>query len=55
MVSVSMFDTDKIYFDSMSALEHIIHTLLEMSTNESFFSLRVVTTIPCLHVEKIFM
>ena len=55
MVSVSMFDTYKVYFDFMSALEDIIHTLLEMCTNESFFSLRVVTTISCLQVEKIFM
>ena len=53
MVSVSMFDTDKVYFDSMSALELIIHILFEICTSESLFGVHVVTTISSLHFEKI--
>ena len=55
MVSVSMFDTDKVYFDSMSALERITHELFEICTSERLFGVHVVTTISSLQVEKIFI
>ena len=55
MVSVSMFDTDKVYFDSLSALERIMHELFEICTSESFLGVHVVTTISSLQVEKIFI
>ena len=55
MVSVSMFDTDKVYFDFMSALEPIIHILFEICTSERLFGVHVVTTISSLQVEKIFI
>ena len=35
MVSVSMFDTDKVYFDSISAFELHTCTLFEICTSES--------------------
>ena len=53
MVSVSMFDTDKVYFDSMSALERIMHDLFEICTSERLSGVHVVTTISSLPVEKI--
>ena len=40
MASVSMFDTDKVYFDSMSAVELIIHILFEICTSESLFGVQ---------------
>ena len=55
MVSVSMFDTDKVYFDSTPALELIIHILCEICTSERLFGIHVVTTISSLQVEKIFI
>ena len=54
MVSVSMFDTDKVYFGSMSALEVIIHQLFEICTNERLFSIHMVTIKLSWQVEKIF-
>ena len=53
MVSVSMFDTDMLNFDSTSALERIIHELFEIRTSERLFGVHVVTTISSLQVEKI--
>ena len=55
MVSVSMFDTDKLYFDSMSALERIMHELFEICTSDWLFGVHVVTTISPLQAEKIFI
>ena len=55
MVSVSMFDTDKVYFDSMSALKLITHILFEICTSERLFGVHVVTPISSLLVEKIFI
>ena len=53
MVSVSMFDTDTVYFDSMSALKLIIHILFEICTSNRLFGVHVVTTISSFQVEKI--
>ena len=44
-MSVSMFDTDKVYLDSVSAVEIIIYILFEICTSERLFGVHVVTTI----------
>ena len=55
MVSVSMFDPDKVYFDSMSALQFIIHILFEIYTNERLFIVHVVTMVSSWQVDNIFI
>ena len=50
-----MFDTDKVYFLSISAFEFTLYTLFEIRTNERLFRAHVVTKISCLLVEKIFI
>ena len=57
MVSVLMFDAYKVYFDSVSALELMIHILFEICTNERLFRVYMwlCTMISSWQVEKIFI